>query len=589
MNESDLIKTGFWIRVSAIVLDTIFVYLITSIVVWIGRLFLIYIPFELLFLILAVSYSVLSIGFKSYSLGKLICGLRVVKSEGRTVSLPISFIREFIGKFSIGLFIPILLAWFITKNSINENRKLMFVPLLLIVFINIILLIQYLITKRAWYDYIAKTSVVQYNVKKKLNKYFISITVIICFITTANVLINFLNDYSISKDYSKYSLAAPSYKYLKHSDIIDVATLNSTNDNTYVQWINQNSKPAIDYAVEKAAANQVTFFGEIHEQSDLLVFLQEMIPELYYRANIRCIAMEACTKEDNALIHQLVTSEKYDSTLALEIGRHQPWLTWGFKDYWDVFKAVWKLNNSLSTGLEKMEIIGLDSQWDGPSFALAFGGENGNKTPLLEKLRILRALKSFSKLQFRDELMAKEIEKEIIAKGKKGIVWIGSAHSFINYKQPFTERGRTAYILHQKYGDTIFQIYLHQEYFSAKLIDQNYSVGLQDTKLGKFLDTLISQSKYKQIGFDLVNSPLGNLRDSTVYLFHYQPNVCFADITPGYIFLKPENMYKHCRWVEGFITPEMFAREKPYFESMAGKSFSNANQVNDYYIQSFGK
>jgi uncharacterized RDD family membrane protein YckC len=577
MKEIEKVKAGFWIRFAAVIIDTLLIYIVTYIIVKITQLFILYIPFELTFLILAILYSTISLGIRKGTLGKLLCGLLVLQKGEIQIGFIRSILREFVGKFIIGLLLPFLITWFIVKNLIKQESSVILVSFLAVVITLVLLLIQYLITKRTWYDYIANT-LVEKN-KAYRNKYIISVTIIFCFALLVSGLSGPINDYRIYQDYSQYSLAKPPYFNRNATDLIDVSSLDSTKYQKYVNWINQNAEPAMDYAVEKASEHQVTFFGEIHEQSDLLKFLQDMIPELYYKAGVRCIAIEVCTHEDNALINKLVTSEKYDSALALDIGRHQPWLAWGFKDYWDVFKAVWKLNRSLPTGKDKMEVIGIDSKWDGPSFALG----NGKGSPFYERLRIFRALESLVNMQFRDELMAKEIEEQIINKNKKGIVWIGSYHSFINYKQPFSQRGRTAYILHQKYGDKIYQIFLHQDYFSAKIVDPNYSVGLDETKFGNFIESIISHSNYKQIGFDLGNSPFDNLRDSTVYFFHYQPNVRFADLTEGYIYLKPNKSYIHCSWARDFITPQMFAKEKPYYELMTGRKFTSAKEVNEFY------
>ncbi len=161
----------------------------------------------------------------------------------------------------------------------------------------------------------------------------------------------------------------------------------------------------------------------------------------------------------------LVTSERFDSELALKIARSEGWKAWGWKEYWDVFETVWRLNNSLPENSRKMRIVGLDCEWDGPSFALVGVGDDGVQGPIWEKLRVFRLLDAdLVRLAKRDELMARNVEKETIEKGERAIVWVGAAHSYINYRRlgfisdgkVVTEFSRMGFLLHQKYGDDVF-------------------------------------------------------------------------------------------------------------------------------------
>jgi len=82
MDATEKIKAGFWIRFSAIFIDTIIVYTITSILVIIAQYFNYYIPFELTFIIIALLYSIIFLGLKNFTIGKWFCGLIVQKKGG---------------------------------------------------------------------------------------------------------------------------------------------------------------------------------------------------------------------------------------------------------------------------------------------------------------------------------------------------------------------------------------------------------------------------------------------------------------------------------------------------------------------------
>ncbi len=572
MIESEKIKAGSWIRFSAFVIDTIFIFLVTTIFASIAQYFNFYIPFEFSFLILFTFYSVISLSLKNFTIGKRLCGLAVLQKDEMSIGFFKSIIREFIGKFTVIILFPYALSALILRGS-NNGMSQTLLPILIIFLFLIIFLIQYLITKRTWYDYLSSTFVYQTIKSKKHNKYFIFTSVILVTLLLGKEVTYFINKYNVNSYYSVYALAKP--KPGNINKLIEISTLDSTKINLYTKWLNNNGKAPRNYILDKVSKHQVTIFGEMHDISNYLVFFKELIPELYNKAGVRCIAMEVCVHEDNKLINKLITSKEYDKELALEIGRHQPWLVWGDKEYWDILKAVWMLNKSLKPNQQKMEVIGLDSKWDGPSFALTRGTENGKSGPLIEKLRIFRALHSLPLLIYRDELMANQIEKEIIDKNKKAIVWVGAGHSYLNYKQPHQIKGRMAYILYKKYGDKIFQILLHNNYISVPIAN--------------WIERSVAKSKFKQIGLDLFKSSFNVLRDSSSSYFRFEPDVCLGDLADGYVYLVPCDSLKPGKFIINFISPKMFASEKPYYELIAGKSFSNSKQVNNYIINNIGK
>ena len=90
-----------------------------------------------------------------------------------------------------------------------------------------------------------------------------------------------------------------------------------------------------------------------------------------------------------------------------------------------------------------------------------------------------------------------------------------------------------------------------------------------ESKMSNFIERIMAARDHNPVGFDVIDSPLMLLRDSTTYYFHFQPNVCFGDVTSGYIYLEPVEMFQKCQGVEGFITSQMFAKFKPFYEGRA--------------------
>lgn len=406
----------------------------------------------------------------------------------------------------------------------------------------------------------------------KFNKYRTYLTAFVTFlviILIGSEVIKAKKVFDVVSYYSDYSHSAPDYKNRDSSKLFEISSIDSIKEKVFANWLNTNGLPPLEYILRKVSEHQVVLLGEMHDMSNNLVFLNKIIPDLY-NSGVRVIALEVCLSGDDELLEKLVTGEKYDKDLVLDIARHMPWLMWGQKDYWDVLESVWKLNKSLKPNQEKLKIIGLDSNYDIPSVVMVLTGEDAKPSPFYEKFRLFRALKTIPSFLYRDELMAKQIEETIIKKNKKGIVLVGADHSYPNFKQDQTGKGRMGYILNKKHGDKVFQVHLHS-YGYSKLIAEH-------------LENTISKSNFKQVGFDVVTSPFEKLRDSSDTYFKDRPLVDFGDLAFGYLYLCPVDSLKNCKFIPNFVTQETFIKEKPFFEAVVGKNLKNANDVNEYYV-----
>ena len=252
------------------------------------------------------------------------------------------------------------------------------------------------------------------------------------------------------------------------------------------------------------------------------------------------------------------------------------WRMWGRKEYWDVFEAVWRVNQEIPAGQTPLRVIGLSPPVDMPSFMLVTGAADGKvKPPLWERLRIFRILDDLIIELKRDELMARAIEREIIEKNDRDVVWVGLNHAFTHCKVPIIRKrhivrawGRMGWILHQRYDDQIFQIALHDNFFLRGV--------------GGFVESLAKEGCDHLVGFSLIDSPFSDLRDSRVEEYALQPGLRFADKAPGYIYVKPRRALRECTWLKGYISRDMFVRNKPFYQAWAkviGQNVTNAQQA----------
>jgi hypothetical protein len=355
----------------------------------------------------------------------------------------------------------------------------------------------------------------------------------------------------------------------------EVSSLSEQDYSTLNKWAENNKLTPEEYVVQVAKNHKITLIGEIHEVKNYLDFFNDIIPNLYYQAGVRCIAMECLPSSVNRKIEKLINSKEFDEELFIQISKYGPWSFWGFEEYWNVLRTAWKLNSNLKPNEQKLRVVGIDSELDWTNFALVFnGGDDGiQNVSFVEKFRIFTVAPDFIKMLCRDELMARNIEKEAIEKNDKCVVWVGCNHSFVNYGQGIFDRdmkfirfnNRMGVMLWQKYKNDIFQIVLHSPFsFSDDLLNK-----------------VIFENGLAPIGFTVENSPFAMLRDSTKDYYTNMPTVSFSDIAQGYLYFMPFDSTKHCSWVPDYISKKMFLKNKPYYEGKFGQKFNNNKEVND--------
>ncbi len=137
-----------------------------------------------------------------------------------------------------------------------------------------------------------------------------------------------------------------------------------------------------------------------------------------------------------------------------------------------------------------------------------------------------------------------------------------------------TEFSRMGFLLHQKYGDEVFQILLHDGHYES----------LEGAIRG-FIEQIAHRRQDLPVGFDVEGSPFALLRDSDALFFRHQPGACFSDLAAGYVFLKPIENQETCDWLEGYISEDMFVKNKPYCEAKCGRKLASAEEANRFVGQ----
>lgn len=551
-------KTGFWIRVLATWIDCIVIYAVLT-----GVFYLLlftapgtYFPFNFTFFITGLVYSIILVAFRGQTIGKYLVGITVRNHKGQRLRFWSSILRESVLKFFSAI------AFFLGFFWIGFSKK-----------------------KKAWHDYLVRSEVLQ--IKGATRRIYFwrllsFVSLVFFFIIQAWTIAGFLIEVkkmSINTD----TLVLP-FMQRNPSELTDVSAVK---DSSFSGWLDKNALPAKDYTLQVAASHQVTLLGEQHEDADNLNFLKNLIYPLYHQSGVRVIAMEAVPASMNKKLAKLVNGNVYDSALALEIAQSQGWHIWGWKEYWDVPYTVWQLNHSLPLNAERMRLVGIDDDENFADVALSMGSVREKKPAFWERFRIVSSIPNIFYEIYRDQFMARVVEKEIILKNKKGVVLIGSDHAMLNHS-PFRiingkvqVHPRFGVLLNQKYPGRIFQIMLGYPFNS----DQHNSTD--KSSIDHFMDSLLKKKNYMPIGFTVTASPFEKLRDSSCTYWSKLPSVCYGDVVQGIVFLKPIGKRNQCSWMEGYVSDEMYMRYKPLYKLFANPKmqFSNAREMNQLFLE----
>jgi uncharacterized RDD family membrane protein YckC len=542
-------KVGLLTRMLASWVDFIIVFIMLKIVLLLNLLLpiKIYIPTELAFIIIMLAYSLILIALKGRTIGKYLLNIRVVSSKGNKLHYIKAILRETILKIVSAILLFLGFLW------IRFTRR-----------------------KKGWHDYLVRSEVVQSandTLRSRFVRFISAFSLIIIIMAWGGEIFYHLHIGQKIRNANKIKRITAERD---DSLVRDLSELTVIDDSIASAWISENSLPPEEYAVKIVSNNQITIFGEVHGNKAYLDFLNKIVPKLYSEAGIRVIALEFINSSTNKKIEKLVNASEFDETLALKIAQNNTWRIWGYSEYWNILRNVWLFNKNLKSNEEKIRIIGIDSDWVGPHFAMIGLGDDGVKNaPVWEKLKLFTTIGDFAKLATRDEFMAKIINDEIIKKGEKGIVWVGLNHSFLNWPQS-DQTGKTktkgkdrlGKILKNKYCNNIFQIALFNPSILSKEFDEF------------FIRT--ASMNINGIGFTVAGSPYAMLRDSGSYYFKNQSKITFNDIAQGVIYIKPKVGDSKKIWLSHYVSDAMFVKYKPFYEAKLKQKFKNAQSINDF-------
>lgn len=296
-------------------------------------------------------------------------------------------------------------------------------------------------------------------------------------------------------------------------------------------YLKHNWKFPEDYVIETFETHDYVFISELHRLKHDVEFIVNLIPRLYEN-DIYYLGFEFGNYEDQYLVDSLLAKPRFDRELAKKIiFNFLP--EFGYTEYIDIFKAAWEVNHSQDTKNKKFRIINLSAKYD----PCKKGGPWVDIVP--------------------DKYMADVVFEEIVGKKEKALIYCGMHHSFTKFHMPMYDPAKdTLYgydskrlgnIVYDSLMNRTFLITLHEPWISVKNLNQ-----LVKPVNGK-IDSVMNIFNNKPVGFDVINSPFGELTSDDSYYQNGYPNFTLKQFCDGYIFLKPIKEYERTTWEKGFI------------------------------------
>ncbi|MDD4309866.1 MAG: hypothetical protein PHO32_05755 [Candidatus Cloacimonetes bacterium] len=294
-----------------------------------------------------------------------------------------------------------------------------------------------------------------------------------------------------------------------------------------LHYLEQHGKPPVDYVLSKFEQHDIVLLGEMHRVKQQLELYHNLIPRLA-EMGITYFATEFARRADQGLVDELLSKPYYDYALAKIITLKQE-VFWGFQEYVDIFRLVWQTNQQVPPS-QQIKIIGLNDPINWKLYNHICNTEH--RTPNRAEIDV-------SWKGCGEKLWLEPITQHY-APGTKIMGIMGSHHGFTKYREPSWEikAGKKVFTefktirfgnhLYEKYGDKVFNICFHDPW--SDLLEADKPIYPAKGVIEQVISPV-----YKEIGFDLMGSPWGEMTDDSFYTLGY-PDFKLSNIYDGMIY-----------------------------------------------------
>jgi hypothetical protein len=315
-------------------------------------------------------------------------------------------------------------------------------------------------------------------------------------------------------------------------------------------WLDAGSETPESYVVGLFSAHDVVFLGEQHRVKQDVLFVQLLIEPLY-DAGVRVLATEFGRREDQPLIDSVLGAPEWDEDLAREIVFRQ-FIFWGYREYVDVYRSAWMLNQGLPDGVPRFRILGINGS---PDWSFVTSEADRDDPAIMREV-----WRGCGEEQWADVIL------DAVRSGEKVLVYSGIHHAFTEYRQPIVIGGEFRHFdsslrcgnhVFAALGKRAVTVFLHAPWKGAG----GYGSRMRHPADG-VIDAVMLAEGPRPVGFDLDEGPFGELRVQDAVYRHGYEDFKLADFCDGWIYAKPISEYVGVTPIPGWVNESNLERAR---------------------------
>ncbi len=504
-----------------------------------------YLPIEISVIVAYALYTAILAALSVKTVGGWICGARVAGLQGQKLGPLRALVRAVaVALAQLMLFLPFLIL--LTRRD-----------------------------KRGWHDRLAGSRVTIDPASRRERRIRAGVLLALCVLISVWI-VQTLVRYHVYRQWNHDADAAGLTLLGDTDKAITVGSLTTQQRDDITQWLGENTVEPSEYLINTARSHRVTLVGEMHGVRQNLEFLNRIIGDLYHQADVRVIALECLSDVQDSDVRRLVTGREFDRELFGKIAREHAWPTWGYRNHWRVLETVWQLNQTVPPD-DRMRVVGIMPALDLVTFHMVKYG------PWWEKLRLVRLVPNLPALAMHDAHYARCVERAAFGEPSgRTLVWVGGAHTPLTFTGRVRREGKTVThtyrmgaMLAGRYPRQIAQVVLHNDF--------------DHPQIAPLIESALADRGKPQAGFDVARSPLIAVFDEAAPIWRrrdsYRP--CFGDLAQGYILLAPADQLEQDTWWQGYITPRVFGRHRPFLEQVTQRPLADHRDAEEHIHRAF--
>lgn len=315
--------------------------------------------------------------------------------------------------------------------------------------------------------------------------------------------------------------------------------------NALLQVTGKKEADPFRFVADKFDTHSIVFLGELHKRKQDLEFFSNLIPYLYKEKKITIIGWEFGAADFQQDADSVVNAPEFDRAKAIAIMRKSLYY-WCYEEYLHIFKTVWQLNKTIPPGDDKVRFLQL------------------NKPYNPRKLRSADpAIRQEESLVNFDNTLPGIVEKEVIAKNKKILIYCGLHHSLTKFHTPkfffLKDKGRAGQLLYEKHPGMIYQCSILSPYpprwyiYNELTHKENYQFVFPfDGVFNQLYDSL-----KRPFAINSIDPAFADLKDyNSFYAFDTWGGTRLRDFCDGVIMLESFDKIQPVSIINDWVTTE---------------------------------